>query len=71
MRWEDTRKLVEAINRMKYVPTEDEKFTLENAQRHIDQRRDMNKSAELPLHAIYRKAYQNWNQKGGMHETKR
>lgn len=57
MRWEDARVLLEAIAGSGYKPTEEEKNVLKNAKRHVDQRRDMNKSAELPLHAIYRNAH--------------
>jgi hypothetical protein len=57
MRWEDARVLLEAIKGTRYKPTAQEKDAMENAQRHVDQRRDMNKSAELPLHAIYRVAH--------------
>jgi len=65
MRWEDARTLLEAIRKSGYQPTADEKEKLKNAQRHIDQRVDMNKSAELPIHAIYRNAYG-----GGIYERR-
>ena len=57
MRWEDADTLCRAIGKKTGKFTQMEKDVLTNARWHVDQRRDMNKSAELPLHALYRKAH--------------
>jgi len=57
MRWEDARTLVTAIDATGYKPDENETYFMNKARKHITERRDMNKSDELPIHAIYRMAH--------------